>query len=68
VSERIGYARCSTAGQDLTAQRQTLRDLGVDNERIYLNHGLTGRSPGAPSAAPALAAVRDGDTPVRAER
>ena len=31
---RIGYARCSTDRQDLTAQRCALVDLGVDLERI----------------------------------
>ena len=31
---RIGYARCSTDRQDLTAQRCALVDLGVDPERI----------------------------------
>jgi DNA invertase Pin-like site-specific DNA recombinase len=58
----VGYARCSTAGQDLTAQRQTLRDLGVDKDRIYLDKGLTGRNRDRPGLAQALAAVRDGDT------
>jgi hypothetical protein len=38
----IGYARCSTDTQDLTAQRERLRELGVADERIYLDHGLTG--------------------------
>ena len=38
----IGYARCSTDAQDLTAQRDRLRELGVAEERIYLDHGLTG--------------------------
>jgi len=58
----VGYARCSTAGQDLTAQRQALRDLGVAERRIYLDHGLTGRHRDRPGLAQALAAVRDGDT------
>jgi hypothetical protein len=31
----IGYARCSTDAQDLTAQRGRLRELGVAEERIY---------------------------------
>jgi hypothetical protein len=35
----IGYARCSTDEQDLTAQRQRLAELGGDAERIYLDHG-----------------------------
>ena len=30
----IGYARCSTEKQDLTAQRQILSDLGVPDERV----------------------------------
>ena len=58
----IGYARCSTAAQDLTAQRQTLLELGVEKERIYLDRGLTGRHRDRPGLAQALAAVRDGDT------
>ncbi len=58
----IGYARCSTDDQDLTAQRQTLGDLGVDADRIYLDHGLTGANRDRPGLAQALAAVRSGDT------
>ena len=58
----VGYARCSTAAQDLTAQRGTLRQLGVAENRIYLDHGLTGRHRDRPGLAQALAAVRDGDT------
>ena len=38
----IGYARVSTAGQDLTAQRQALTTLGVDEGAIHVDHGLTG--------------------------
>jgi len=58
----IGYARCSTDRQDLTAQRQQLAQLGVTPDRIYLDHGLTGRNRDRPGLAQALAAVRDGDT------
>jgi DNA invertase Pin-like site-specific DNA recombinase len=58
----IGYARCSTDAQDLTAQRQTLNDLGVPDERIYLDHGLTGTNRARPGLAQALAACREGDT------
>ena len=32
---RIGYVRCSTDRQDLTAQRSELVALGVDPKRIY---------------------------------
>ncbi len=38
----IGYARCSTDEQDLTAQRDRLREFGVPEDRVYLDHGLTG--------------------------
>ncbi|WP_041452392.1 recombinase family protein [Hoyosella subflava] len=58
----VGYARCSTDEQDLTAQRQQLRDLGVSADRIYLDHGLTGTNRARPGLDQALAAVRAGDT------
>jgi DNA invertase Pin-like site-specific DNA recombinase len=38
----IGYARCSTDQQDLTAQHDGLVALGVAANRIYVDHGLTG--------------------------
>jgi DNA invertase Pin-like site-specific DNA recombinase len=58
----IGYARCSTDKQDLTAQRRALIDLGVPEDRIYTDHGLTGRNRDRPGLAQALAAVRAGET------
>lgn len=36
----VGYARCSTDAQDLTAQRDALLGLGVEAERIYVDHRL----------------------------
>lgn len=59
---KIGYARCSTDKQDLTAQHQTLIALGVDAARIYTDAGLTGTNRERPGLAQALAAVRAGDT------
>ena len=59
---RIGYARCSTDTQDLTAQREALIALGVPEDRIYTDHGLTGRNRDRPGLAQALAGVRKGDT------
>ena len=58
----IGYARCSTDEQDLTAQRQLLLGLGVAPDRIYLDHGFTGTTRNRPGLNQALAAVRSGDT------
>jgi DNA invertase Pin-like site-specific DNA recombinase len=58
----IGYARVSTEGQDLTAQRDALTGLGVPPERVYLDHGLTGTNRDRPGLREALAACRDGDT------
>jgi DNA invertase Pin-like site-specific DNA recombinase len=62
MGELIGYARCSTVLQDLTAQRQALADLGVPDDRIYLDKGLTGTNRARPGLDQALAAVRSGDT------
>jgi DNA invertase Pin-like site-specific DNA recombinase len=58
---RIGYARCSTNAQDLEAQRIALLSLGVAEDRIYTDHGLTGTNRDRPGLAQALAAVREGD-------
>lgn len=62
TATRIGYARCSTEKQDLAAQRAALRELDVDEDRIYLDHGLTGTNRRRPGLDQALAAVRGGDT------
>lgn len=62
MGELIGYARCSTVLQDLTAQREALIALGVPDDRIYLDKGLTGTSRARPGLGQALAAVRAGDT------
>jgi DNA invertase Pin-like site-specific DNA recombinase len=62
VGELIGYARCSTVLQDLTAQREALAALGVPTDRIYLDKGLTGTNRARPGLDQALAAVRAGDT------
>jgi len=58
----IGYARVSTDQQDLTAQRDGLQALGVEAERIYVDHGLTGTNRERPGLHQALAACRAGDT------
>ena len=58
----IGYARVSTEEQDLTAQRNGLADLGVEVERVYVDHGLTVTNRDRPGLREALAACRSGDT------
>lgn len=59
---KIGYARVSTSGQDLTAQREGLIALAVAPENIYVDHGLTGTNRTRPGLRQAMAAVRSGDT------
>lgn len=63
----IGYARVSTNSQDLTAQEEALRALGVEAENIHVDHGLTGTNRERPGLREALAAVRAGDTLVVAK-
>jgi len=58
----VGYARRSTDQQDLTAQRDALLAMGVEPERIYVDHGLTGTNREGPGLREALAACRAGDT------
>ena len=58
---KIGYARVSTDAQDLTAQRNALEALGVEPDRVYVDHGFTGTSRARPGLAEALAACRAGD-------
>jgi DNA invertase Pin-like site-specific DNA recombinase len=58
----LGYARCSTDNQDLTAQRDGLAALGVAAERIYVDHGLTATNWERPGLPETLAACRAGDT------
>ncbi len=58
----VGYG-CSPAEQDLTAQRQQLLALGVDEARINVDHGLSGKNRDRrPGLRQALSAVRPGDT------
>ena len=59
---KVGYARVSTAGQDLTAQRDGLAGLGVEPDRVYVDHGLTGTNRARPGLREAMAACRTGDT------
>ena len=67
TSMLIGYARVFTNAQDHAAQRDALRALGVDDENIHVDYGLTGTNRARPGPREALAAVRTGDTLVVAK-
>lgn len=58
----FGYARVSTAGQDLEIQRTFLLAEGVDESRIYTDFGFSGKSLSRSGLDQARAAVRTGDT------
>lgn len=58
----IGYARCSTADQDVADQRAELIRLGVDPSRIYTDEGMTGTNRNRPGLSAALDSLRGGDT------
>lgn len=58
----IGYARVSTVEQELTAQINALRALGVEDEQIFVDRGYTGTNRARPGLREALAASRKGDT------
>ena len=59
----IGYARVSTSKQDAQSQREALLAAGVEEKRIYVDAGRTGRTrAGRAALEQALAAAREGDT------
>lgn len=58
----VGYARVSTNSQDLSSQQAGLKTLGVPDDLVYVDHGLTGRNRERPGLQQALAACRAGDT------
>lgn len=60
----IGYARCSTCGQDLRAHEHELRKAEAAPERIYTDtdSGFTGRNTNRLGLKTALEVVRGGDT------
>lgn len=57
-AQLVGYARCSTDQQDLTAQRDALLGLGVEAERSYVDHGLTGTNRERPGLREALVVTK----------
>lgn len=58
----IRNARCSTDEQNLTAECGRRTEPGLPDDRVYLDHGLTGTERARPGVPKAPAAVREGDT------
>ncbi len=58
----VGYSRCSTDAEDVDAQRKRLQELGVGEDRIYIEQALTGANTERPVLNQALAAAKKGDT------
>jgi len=56
---RIGYARVSTTDQNLDAQRDKLAAAGC--ERVFADHGVSGKLASRPEWDAALAYLRKGD-------
>lgn len=57
----IGYARCSTDGQDTALQQARLVALGVEQQNIYVDHGVSATRRDRPGLDRALGACREGD-------
>ena len=57
----FGYARVSTVRQDLEAQQAFLRTEGISAERMFFDHGFTGKNLERDGLTTVLAAVRAGD-------
>jgi DNA invertase Pin-like site-specific DNA recombinase len=59
VMAKIGYARVSTKGQNDDSQVDELTAYGCD--RIFVDHGVTGKLAARPELDKALAYLREGD-------
>lgn len=58
---KLGYARCSTAGQDTAVQQAKLAKLGVEAKHLYIDHGFTGKTMSRDGLDNVLKALRAGD-------
>lgn len=59
---RFGYARVSTEDQDLSLQRDALREAGVPSTRVYAEKASGKGGAKRPAFAAAMKALRKGDT------
>jgi DNA invertase Pin-like site-specific DNA recombinase len=64
VTAILSYARVSTTGQDLTAQRETLAVAGVDPARVFTDELSGAVGTARPGLAALLDYARTGDTVV----
>ena len=61
-ASQFAFLHCAVSVcQDPEAQRKSLRELGVHENRIYTDHELTGTNREHPGLDQALAALREGD-------
>ena len=58
----IGYARSPPEGRIRLPSARRFLELGVAEDRIYTDHGLTGANRARPGLDQTLASVREGDT------
>jgi DNA invertase Pin-like site-specific DNA recombinase len=58
---RIGYARVSTTGQNDDSQVDELLADGCDPDRLFIDHGVTGKLASRPELDACLKYVRKGD-------
>jgi DNA invertase Pin-like site-specific DNA recombinase len=59
TTARIGYARVSTRGQNDDSQVDDLKAYGVD--KLFIDHGVSGKHASRPELDKALAYMREGD-------
>jgi DNA invertase Pin-like site-specific DNA recombinase len=57
-----GYGRVSTRDQNPDSQRDALLEAGVPAERIYIDHGRSGKLASRPELDRCLASLQEGDT------
>jgi DNA invertase Pin-like site-specific DNA recombinase len=57
-----GYGRVSTRDQNPDSQRDALLEAGVAPERIYIDHGRSGKLASRPELDRCLASLQEGDT------
>jgi DNA invertase Pin-like site-specific DNA recombinase len=57
-----GYGRVSTRDQNPDSQRDALLEAGVSADRIYIDHGRSGKLASRPALDECLASLAEGDT------